>query len=73
MLPPLAATRAMPLAQSWGEPPPKEMTQSQPLALSMARPASTLAMVGLDLVSSNTWLSMPCSASRAATRATTPI
>ena len=25
-----AATRAMPLAQSWGEPPPSEMTQSQP-------------------------------------------
>ena len=33
MLPPLAATSAMPLAQSWGEPPPSEMTQSQPLAL----------------------------------------
>jgi hypothetical protein len=41
------AMMAMPLAQSCGDPPPKEMTQSQPSATNWALPASTCCTVGL--------------------------
>ena len=62
----------MPLAQSWGEPPPREITKSQPAALSWASPVSTLATLGLGFTPSKTTLSMSWAASRSATRRTTP-
>ena len=62
----------MPLAASCGEPPPSDTTQSAPSFCSAARPALTLATVGLGLTSSNTALSMPACLSRAVRRSAKP-
>ena len=63
----------MPLAQSWGEPPPSDTTQSQALARSMDSPASTLPMVGLGWTPSKMVVRNPWAASRSATRPAMPI
>ena len=46
MTPPLVASKAIPLQQSWEEPPPKEITKSQFSSLSIAKPLLTFATVG---------------------------
>ncbi|MNE83063.1 hypothetical protein D3C80_1798490 [compost metagenome] len=68
----MVAHRAMPLAQSWGEPPPRDTTKSHSLRCSSSRPLSTLAMLGLALAPSNTTESMSCIASFSAIRLATP-
>ena len=50
-------SKADPFAQSWEEPPPKEIMESQPFSLNTLNPASTLVSLGFGSAPPNTTLS----------------